>query len=107
MTVCNASVIIPLVARVFSSSDAYNESDRGIVTIGGGGSGAKHRSDITRLSNMHGNGIRVEVAVDQDVTVWESDQKRHTGASVDVERESCEGPRTPSSTKDVGLFEHA
>lgn len=68
MTVCNAPVIIPLIARTISTSETFHENDE-TTTIGG--SGRKKRRDVTRLSTLriadpHNGTVRVDVTVDHD-----------------------------------------
>lgn len=86
LIVCNASVIIPVLARKFSTSDTFQDSEREIQTIGGGSSGNKNRN-TTRLNalNMGEEGgetaIRVDVTVDQDRNnsrVWDLETKQAT-----------------------------
>lgn len=88
--VCNASVIIPLIARLFSSSEVFHDdTDSGVVTIGG--SGGKRRSDTSQLKHLSSDRtvptpvVRVDVTVDiEHQNSWD----HKTRVSLDGEFES-------------------
>lgn len=101
--VCNASVIIPLIARSFSASYAFQDSEESephVATIGG--TGRKQRNNTTRLSTLQWHdpemtAVHVDVATESEahsLSGWE--QKRRTS----VDRESYD---PPPPTKTAGL----
>lgn len=78
-------MIIPILARKYSNSETFLDSEREIRTIGGGSN--KKRSASTRLDTLKmgqsgtENAIRVEVTVDQErnhSALWESEDKGAT-----------------------------
>jgi len=100
LTVCNASVIIPFLARKVSTSETFHESDP-VATIGG--SGGKKRSASTMLSTLHiadmnataGNSVRVDVTVDQEHDLDRSGVWDKKGRSSGDEDSSFEASKKP------------
>lgn len=86
-------MIIPLVARLFSASDTYDDS--GVVTIGG----TNQKYDATRLNTLHATMptavICVEVAID-------SEQQSHSGWD-QKKRTSLDHESFDQSTTKLGL----
>jgi hypothetical protein len=78
LTVCNASVIIPFVARKVSTSDTFHESDA-VTTIGG--LNRKRRNASTMLSTLHIADMSTTMAhsVRVDVTVGHEHDLDRTG----------------------------
>lgn len=99
MTVCNASVIIPLVARMVSTSETFHDSDE--TATSGKSNQKKHTRAImlstVRNSDPHGAAVRIDVNVDQENGGSKWGHKVH-----DVESESIEV--SPDSKKNEAHF---
>ena len=93
LAVCNLSVIVPAIARLFGGdADKYEESmEYGTTTIGGSG-GSKNTRNIndTMLSTfkvdpMASSGaVCVDVTVEQDQANWEAKKDVEAGSGEDI-----------------------
>jgi len=93
LAVCNLSVIVPAVARLFGAdAEKYDESgDYASATVGGSGGSKNTRSlNNTMLSTFKvdptasSGAVRVDVIVEQDQTNWEAKKDVEAGNGEDI-----------------------
>lgn len=93
LAVCNLSVIVPAIARLFGGdAEKYDESmDYSTATIGGTGASKNTRNlNNTMLSTFRvdptasSGAVRVDVTVEQDQANWEGKKDVESGSGDDI-----------------------